>query len=119
MRTDGNIHVAAQRTFFHIAVADVEVTHQPAHFGEKLSGFFSRTQHRIGHYLDQGRTGAVVIQPGNGFVTPSWMDLPASSSKVDVMNLNNPFDRLPGLGVFNPHRIWPPTQMGPLSCESW
>ena len=56
-----DIRVAAERTFLHVAVADLQIADQRVdllHVGHRLLG---RTHVRLGDDLQEGRTGAVEV----------------------------------------------------------
>ncbi len=75
-----HVHVAAERTFLHVAVADADPAHQRMQgfgIGHRLGG---RSHVRLGNDLQQRRAGAVQVDAGHAMEIPC-SDLPASSSR--------------------------------------
>jgi hypothetical protein len=60
----GDVRVAAERAFLHVAVADAEPAHQAMdllHVGDR---FLCGAHHRLRDDLDQRRAGAVQVDAG-------------------------------------------------------
>ena len=65
-RPHADVGVAAQRTFFHVAVADAGVEDDFLEPGEVLVSFLRRSHVRFADDLGQGHAGAVQIDRGLG-----------------------------------------------------
>ena len=79
---DVHVGVDVQATFLHVAIGDVQKFQQQLEFREIRLGFLGRTHVGLGDDFQQGRAGAVEIDPRIGFARASSCRLlPASSSK--------------------------------------
>ena len=58
---DRNVGIATQTSFFHVSIADVEVSNQTTNFGNEGIGFFSRFDIGLGNDFNQGCSGTVII----------------------------------------------------------
>src|SRR5580704_11997946 len=63
-RADADVGVAAERTFFHVAVANSGVEHDLAKRREISVGLFGSTHVRLGNNFAKGRAAAVVVDVG-------------------------------------------------------
>ncbi len=63
-RAHADVGVAAQRAFFHVAVADAGVQQDLAQRGQIRVSLFGRAHIRLGHDFAQRRAAAVVIDVG-------------------------------------------------------
>ena len=62
----GDVHIAAQRAFLHVAVAHPQVAHDAANLRGILSRLTAGAQIRLAHDLGQGHASAVVIHQRMG-----------------------------------------------------
>ena len=67
MQHHRNIGVAAQRAFFHVAIADAQVFDQLLDFDEVGIGFLAGADVGLRHNLNQRHAGAVQVHQGFGF----------------------------------------------------
>ena len=58
---DGNVGVTAQRTFFHIAVRNVDIKQNAFQGGQVSMGFIRTADIRFGNNFDERNTATVVI----------------------------------------------------------
>ncbi len=63
-RAHRDVRIAAERSLLHVAVADAQIPHQRVHLLHVGDGFAGRAHLRLGDDLEQGRAGAIEIDPG-------------------------------------------------------
>ncbi len=61
-----DIHIAAQRSLLHVAVANTQIAHDPADLGGVFRRLPAGAQIGLAHDLSQGHSGAVVNDQGVG-----------------------------------------------------